>query len=385
MDSIRGIGITDPEKVKALDKSFFMWQMAGMLFGGLLWGILGDKHGRKSVLFGSIFLYSAANIANAFVGTVEAYQWVRFIAGLGLAGELGAAITLISEVMHKEHRGYGTMIIVTMGAFGAVAAANVAKANMNFWGMQSWQWAYIIGGVLGLVLLLLRVGTFESGMFDKVKEQKVSRGNFFMLFTDRKRFLKYLACIAVGLPVWYVVGILVKFSSGEFRYVIDDPGISSEIIRKNGIMYCYIGLSIGDLLSGWLSQILRSRKLVILGFLILTAALSAVFLYGGSFSLSAFNMLCIALGAGTGYWALFVTVASEQFGTNIRSTVTTTVPNFVRGAVIPITLSFKAMSDTSDPVHSAVIVGVVCIGLAIVSTLFLKDTFGKDLDYLEMS
>jgi len=370
--SLKGIGIPDPALIDKYDVLLFNWQMTGMLVGGILWGVLGDKLGRKSVLFGSILLYSIANIANGFVMNIEQYEMVRFFAGLGLAGELGAAITLVAEIMTKENRGYGTMVIVSMGALGAVAANLITK---NF----EWNISYFIGGGLGLMLLLLRFGTFESGMFDNIKKSNLQKGNFFMLFQERNRFLKYLYCIMIGLPVWFCIGVLIKFSEKLATATMVD----GEVKIGNAIMYAYIGLSIGDLLSGWLSQLLKSRKKVVLFYLMLTVVLSYLFLYTQHLSVNGFYILCFLVGAATGYWALFVTIASEQFGTNIRATVTTTVPNFVRGAVVPITLSYKYLTLTNDSVYAATIIGIVCVGLALIGTLLIKETFGKDLDYSE--
>jgi MFS transporter, putative metabolite:H+ symporter len=372
--SLKGIGITDQALIDKYDYVLFNWQMTGMLIGGLIWGILGDKLGRKSVLFGSIALYSLANIANGFVTTIEQYEIVRLLAGLGLAGELGAAITLVSEIMTKENRGYGTMIIVATGALGAVLANLVSRTF-------DWQVSYFVGGGLGLLLLLLRVGTFESGMFDRMQKVDVPKGNFFMLFTTWERFYKYMCCIFIGLPVWFCIGILIKFSE-KFAAA---TGVGGNVKVGNAIMFAYLGLSIGDLISGWLSQLLRSRKKVVVLFLMLSVALTFVFLFLRDLSPSLFYVLCFLVGAATGYWALFVTIASEQFGTNIRSTVTTTVPNFVRGAVVPITLSYKAMEASDGNVHAALVVGAVCIGLAFVGVLSIRETFGKDLDYVEAS
>lgn len=380
--SIRGIGITDAAVVDRYDYLLFLWQMSGMLVGGLVWGILGDQKGRKSVLFGSILLYSLANVANAFVTTLDQYALVRFIAGIGLAGELGAAITLVSEIMHREHRGYGTMLIVTMGALGAVAAALISNNPFHVFGLQPWQIAYLIGGGLGLLLLFLRVGTYESGMFDAVKARKeVRKGNFLMLFTQKERLKKYIACILIGLPVWYCIGILIKFSE-KFAGL---TGVAGEVKVGFAIMYAYIGLSVGDLLSGILSQVFKSRKKVVMGYLWGTVVLVAVFLFSKGFSVSSYCFMCFLLGCATGYWALFVTIASEQFGTNIRATVTTTVPNFVRGGVVPITLGFKSLEADGGSVYGAVVVGVICIGLAMVATMSVKETFSKDLNYLEVS
>lgn len=372
--SLQGIGITDADELEKWDKLLFLFQMGGMLAGGIIWGILGDRRGRKSILFGSILLYSLANIANGFVQDTTTYAVIRVFAGIGLAGELGAAITLVSETISKEKRGWGTMIIVTVGALGAVAANLI---TMHF----PWQTSYFIGGGLGLLLLALRVGTFESVMFDQMKKMSVSKGNFFSLFTNRKRLLKYLACIAIGLPVWYCIGILIKFSPTFAESV----GVTGEIKVGNSIMYAYIGLSVGDLLSGALSQFVKSRRKVVIAYLIATAILVIGFVYMRNVTPSWFYFMCFLIGCATGYWALFVTIAAEQFGTNIRATVTTTVPNFVRGAVIPITLLFSSIKASSDAITSALIVGGICIGIALIAIIYVPETFSKDLNYLETS
>ncbi|AEE50470.1 MFS transporter [Haliscomenobacter hydrossis] len=381
IQSPAGLNVSDPLQVANLfDNNLFYWQMAGMLVGGLFWGIYGDRKGRKSILFGSILMYSVANLLNAFVTTVEQYQTVRFLAGLGLAGELGAAITLVSEIMTKENRGWGTAIIVTLGALGAVAAALIANFKIALFGLEAWQTAYIIGGVLGLLLLLLRFGTFESGMFEQLEKKDPSRGNFFMLFQDRERFFKYLHCISIGLPVWFVLGTLVKRAPGYAEHI----GTATPVSVATAVMMAYLGLSIGDLFSGFLSQVMRSRRKVVLIYLILSMTTTMVYVFSPTLSASGFYILIFILGVSTGYWALFVTIASEQFGTNIRATATTTIPNFVRGAVIPIGVSFAALlSQTSSLVSATLIVGGVCFGLAIFSILSLPETFGKSLDYLE--
>ncbi len=381
-ESLKGIGITDPVVLEKYNYLLFLWQMGGMLAGGILWGVLGDRKGRKNILFGSILLYSLANFANAFVTDLNQYSAVRFIAGLGLVGELGAAITLVSEIMHREKRGYGTMAIVTMGALGAVAAVKVSENSYQWFGLASWQISYIIGGVLGLILLLLRVGTFESSMFDQTKQAGVRRGDFFMLFTEKKRFRKYLACILMGLPVWFAVGIIVKFAD-KLSLLTHVNGAPVSVGKA--IMYAYIGLSVGDLLSGILSQWFRSRKKIIHAYLIFTTAVVLVMLFWTGISSSMYYFLCLLLGTASGYWALFISMAAEQFGTNIRATVATTVPNFVRGAVIPIILFFKVLEGPLGTIGSAIAVGAVCIGLAMASVSVLKESFGTDLDYLEAS
>ena len=372
----------------------FRWQMAGMLLGGLFWGIYGDKKGRVSVLFGSILIYSVANIANAFVTTLWAYKMWRFIAGLGLAGELGAAITLVSELMPIKKRGIGTMIIVTFGALGAVAAFFVSNQGEWLGGIiesfigspvANWQVAYIVGGGMGILLLLLRAGTFESDMFQKVDKQgEIQKGNFFQLFRDRKTFFKYLACIVIGLPVWFVVGILIALAHRFLPQITGNPQILDLIPTKEMVLWSYVGLSSGDLLSGILSQVMQSRKKVILIYLSSIIIIMGLYLYGPIGSANYYRFLALMLGISTGYWALFVTNASEQFGTNIRSTVAATVPNFVRGGVLLITWSYEYFEVLfNSPLHAAMFVGIICVSVAIWGTLHVEESFHKDLDYYE--
>lgn len=347
-------------------------QMAGMLIGGIIWGILGDKKGRLSVLFGSIFLYSAANIANAFVTTTNAYAFLRLAAGIGLAGELGAAVTLISEIMPKETRGYATAIVATVGVTGAIFAAIIGD-------FFNWQTAYIIGGVLGLALLVLRIKMFESGMYKNMAGAGVKKGDFLKLFTSRDRFFRYINCILIGLPIWYVVGVLITFSP-EFGKELK---VAGQIEAGKSIMFTYIGLIFGDFISGFLSQFIKSRKKTMLIFILLTAVLVSVFLFSENLSINQFYALCTALGISIGYWAVFVTTASEQFGTNLRATVTTTVPNFVRGAVVPLTLAFGSLRGSLGMTLSALIVGALSVIIALISLRRLEETHGKELDYIE--
>ena len=386
-ESLAALGFTS-QNMGDVEISLFNLQMIGMLVGGLIWGILGDKRGRISVLFGSILMYSIANIANAFVDNSTTYGLWRFIAGVGLAGELGAGITLVAEVMHKDKRGYGTMIVVTFGALGAVVAVLVGNngavlipfiESVTNIALQNWQVAYLIGGFLGVILLLLRLGVYESGMYNKLSKAAVSRGNFMLLVSKKSNLIKYVYCILIGLPIWYAVGILVNLSD---RFITVNGYTAKDNISV-AVMYVYIGLSAGDLLSGLLSQYFKSRKKVILGYILVMMMIVVYFLFIENMSAYAYKALCLALGISTGFWAIFVTNAAEQFGTNLRSTVTTTVPNFVRGATVPITLSFKWLSDYMSINYAALIVGVVCLGMAFVATLNVQETFGKDLDYYE--
>jgi MFS family permease len=370
--SLADIGIIGEAFLKN-ETFLFNVQMSGMLVGGLVWGILGDKKGRIQVLFGSILLYSLANIANAYVWDIQSYAICRFIAGIGLAGELGAGITLVVETMSKNNRGYGTMIIVTFGALGAVAAFFISK-NLG------WSQAYITGGIMGLVLLAMRIGIAESGMYHGLTKSEVKRGDFFMLFTEKKRLKKYLACIGIGLPVWFVVGVLIALSKRFAAAKIID---GAPIETGQAVLFSYIGLSVGDLLSGVLSQLLKSRKKVVLIYLVFISTTILYFIFTHEMTTSHFYFVCFLLGAATGFWALFVTIASEQFGTNLRSTVTNTVPNFVRGSVVLITLSFTALQGWVGVNKAGLIVGSVCVCLSLISVLYVRETFSKDLDYFE--
>lgn len=396
LEFILGVGHPD---ITDVGIRLFNWQMAGMLIGGILWGVWGDKKGRITVLFGSILLYSMANILNAFTFDLTTYAIVRFVAGVGLAGELGAGITLITETMPRRKRGYGTMIVVVFGALGAVFADEVAAQGQRIGGLltaitgqafMDWQVAYIVGGLLGLALLVLRVGTFESGLFDSMRQQEnVRKGDLKLLLLDRERFLKYLSCILIGVPVWYVVGVLVNLSQDVFipQLAIDTSALDAEgLSRLNGkaISFAYIGLSLGDLLSALLSQLFRSRKKVIMGYLVANLVLTLFFLFGmKGASIATYNWMCLLLGIATGYWVLFVTVASEQFGTNIRSTVATTTPNFVRGSVVPITAAFMFLVPAVGNIWSALVVGLICIGSAMWATTQVHETFDRDMDFVE--
>lgn len=373
--SLKSLGLSGAELLNQ-GLNLMNVQMGGMLLGGILWGVYGDKKGRKSVLFGSILLYSVANALNGFVTDLNAYWVLRFIAGIGLAGELGAGITLVNETLPASKRGIGTLIIAGVGAAGAVFAPIVASLSAD---PEWWRTCYFIGGGMGLALLLLRLGTFESSMYTGMQAD-VSKGNFFQLFTSWTTFKKYVYCILMGLPIWYIIGILV-FSAPEITQLI---GIQGTITGGDAIMYCYIGLSVGDFVSGALSQWFKSRNKVVFLYLVLAWGLTLYFLYVATDVSQVFaNTLITALGFFGGYWAVFLTASSEQFGTNIRMTVTTTVPNFVRGALIPISLLFKFLIPSLGLIHAAAWVGALCFSLALFAISQLKDTFGKSLDFVE--
>jgi MFS transporter, putative metabolite:H+ symporter len=372
VQSLTDLGLNEAQ-VKSEGEFIISIQMIGLLLGGIIWGIMGDKKGRLSVLFGSIILYSIANIVNGFVETTNQYALVRFVAGVGLAGELGAGITLVSEVTSKEKRGLSTSFVAGIGLLGAVVAYFISQKF-------HWRTCYFIGGGLGFCLLILRISVIESGMYNKVKEMStVAKGDFLMFFNNRKRFKKYMLSILIGLPTWYVIGILVTFSNNFGK----EFNIAASIQPGKATMYAYVAISIGDILVGFVSHWLKSRKKALFIFYGLTiVAIVFYFLQDGG-SAARMYTICAALGFATGFWAIFVTMAAEQFGTNLRATAATTVPNMVRGALPLILLLFNWLQHFTSYVNAGIITGALVMVVSIIAAWFSEETFGKDLNYIE--
>jgi MFS transporter, putative metabolite:H+ symporter len=371
--SLKGLGLSDA-LCDSEGKFIIGIQMYGLLLGGILWGVLGDKKGRLSVLFGSIILYSLANIANGFVQTVPQYALARFIAGIGLAGELGAGITLVSELVTKENRGKATSIVAGIGLTGAVAAYFVAHSF-------DWRICYYVGGALGLFLLLLRISVFESGMYKSIQNVQVQKGNFLMFFTSARRFKTYLLAILIGLPTWYVIGILITFSkefAKNFGFAENDP-----VDPGKAVMLAYVAISVGDLLIGFVSNWLKSRKKALYIFYAITVV--SIVLYFCQQGGNSTNMyaICMLMGFGTGFWALFVTMAAEHFGTNLRATTATTVPNMVRGSLPLMIILFNALKPGFGYVGAGAVTGVIVMAVSITAVLMTDETFGKDLNFIE--
>ena len=373
--SLESMGL-DADKVGTM---ILNYQMIGLVLGGIIWGVYGDKKGRLSVLFGSIIVYSLANIACGFLpqmnfadkGTI--YAVLRFIAGIGLAGELGAGITLVSETLPKELRAIGTSIVAGFGVLGAV----VAEFTVELAG--SWTKAYIIGGLLGIALLVLRISVAESGIFKAVKENKaIKRGNFFSFFSNKVLFMKYMRCVFMGIPIWYCMGILV-FMANQFA---PEMGIAS-INPGKAIMWAYIATSISDFSSGWFSHVLKSRKKAILYMLLLTLVGVIMMLFSGKKTENMYYFYCFWIGFGSGFWAMLVTVAAEQFGTNLRSTATTSVPNMIRGSVPLMLIGFDYLKQTRSVIISAAIVGAIAFTLGIYATLTISETHNREMDFVE--
>ncbi|MBO0937305.1 MFS transporter [Fibrella sp. HMF5335] len=370
--SLKALGISGdqllPEGVFLLNL-----QLTGLLIGGILWGILGDKRGRLSVLFGSILLYSLANIANGMVTNTTQYAVLRFVAGIGLAGELGAGITLVAEILPRHLRGYGSVLVATMGVLGGILAYFVAD-------LFAWRMSYYVGGGLGLLLLVLRVNVFESGLYEHLKAKNIERGNFMALLINPHRLRKYALAIVVGIPLWFVVGILITFSP-EFGL---HAGLPAPIVAGKAVMLAFAGQSFGDVVSGLLSQRLQSRKKAIRIFLLLSFAMMAVYLLVPIHQTTTFYFLCACLGFCNGYWTLFIVMAAELFGTNLRATVATSVPNFVRGATVPLTALFVMLKPAVGLTNGALLIGTVIVAASLLALHFQEETFSKDMDYVEV-
>ena len=374
--SLSAVGSTD---LLADSTSVLNWQMYGLLLGGIFWGVLGDKKGRLSVLFGSIILYSIANFFTAYVHTVDHYALCRFIAGLGLAGELGAGVTLVSELLPKTKRGIGTSLVSAIGLLGAIAAFYTYRLT------KDWRICYEIGGGLGILLLFLRIKVAESGMFKSVKEQNVSKGNFFMFFTNWKRFRKYILAILIGLPTWYAIGIIVNQSDHFGKELFGSTTINS----GEAIMFAYAGLSVGGIAIGMVSQYFQSRKIALLIFYSLLIISLILFFSKYNNTDTSMYVICALLGFSTGLWAIFITIGAEQFGTNLRATAATTIPNMVRGALPLIAWLFLSLynnlkvNQLSPLSKSGIITGVIVISITLIALFFTEETFHRDLDYLE--
>lgn len=369
--SLKDLGLS-PEEVSLLGSKIYNWQQAGLLVGGILWGILADKRGRLSVLFGSIITYSIANILCGFVQSPDVYALLRFVAGVGLAGELGAGLTLVAEILPQKLRGYGSSIVASVGLLGAV----VAFLTNNLF---DWRTTYFVGGGLGVVLLLLRVGVIESGMFEKAKTKDRKRGSMFAFFNNGPRFWKYMRCIGVGVPTYFVIGVLATFSN-EFGKAL---GVTPDIVAGKCVMYVFIGTVVGDMFSGVLSQWLQSRKKAIGIMTTMTLLGIAVYLYGGITKADTFYLVAGILGFSIGYIAMFLTATAESFGTNLRGTATSTVANFVRATTLLTLPLYQYFKPTLGILGSGGLVAFLCFAVAYVSLFLMQETFHKDLDYVE--
>ena len=370
--SLQALGL-DQDQLLSQGENILSIQMTGLLVGGILWGVLGDRKGRLSVLFGSILLYSLANIVNGFVQTIPQYIALRFIAGIGLAGELGAGITLASELLPKEKRGIAASMIAGFGIFGAVTAFFVSQ-------VFDWRACYFIGGGMGLLLLILRISVSESQIFSNIKSEPVKRGNFFMLFANKDRARRYIFCILIGTPAWYVIGVLVTFSDkfGEaFGIKGIDPGKS--------IMFLYLAIAFGDITVGWLSNWLRSRKKALFIFFGITCLFILLFFLQNHGTPTTMYFICAGLGYGTGFTVVYITMSAEQFGTNLRATAAVSIPNMVRGMLPLIILLFKGLrSWTGSYVTGGWITGIILMTISIFAAFQIRESFGKDLNFLEI-
>jgi MFS family permease len=375
ISSFKALGVTGDMAIKT-GESIIAWQMIGLVIGGIAWGVLGDKKGRKSVLFGSILLYSLATIANGFVQDINTYTLLRFVAGLGLAGELGASITLTGEMLPKEKRGLAAAIIATSGVMGTIVAYFVHNISEN------WRLCYYIGGAMGLALLFLRMIVIDSSLYSSVKKEGVKMGNLLMIFTKKERFIRYFRAIIIGLPVWYVIGILITFSNDFAKHF----GIK-DFDQPRSLMLQYVALAFGDMAAGFLANYLKSRKKTLyIYYGIQTVFVALFFLLKGGGNANNMYLLCMGLGFGAGISVLYITMSAEQFGTNLRATAAISIPNLVRGFLWPMLLLFQLLRGKmlfNDYVTGAWVVGIIVMLCGWIAVYYTKETFGKEMDFLE--
>ncbi len=220
-------------------------------------------------------------------------------------------------------------------------------------------------------------------MFKNVKEQEgIQRGNFFMFLNNSKRFKKYFLAILIGLPTWYVIGVLVNLSNRFAKEMYGDNHIES----GRAIMYAYVGIAIGDILIGLVSQYFKSRKKALLSFYLLSMVALVLFFSNYNNSDARMYGICGLLGFSTGFWAIFITMGAEQFGTNLRATAATTIPNMVRGALPLINLMFLDLFQKNwgwGLLQSGIVTGCVVMSITMVAFYFTEETFHKDLNYVE--
>ena len=371
--SFRELGLSDAEILTKGELTISI-QLIGMVIGGIIWGIIGDKFGRLKVLFGSIILYSLANIANGFVQDINTYIIIRFIAGVGLAGELGAGITLVSEILPKEKRGLAGTIIATCGVLGGISAALLSKV------ITDWRTLYFIGGGIGLALLVLRVSVAESTMFSSLEKTGVQRGNYLQFFTNKDRFFRYAKGMLIGMPVWYCIGILIFFAD-EFAKRMGISGITP----GNAILFQYIGLGFGDVAAGLISHKLKSRKKALYTFYFIFTVFIVLFFTQHNSSPAWFYFICAGLGFGSGISVLYIITSAEQFGTNLRASAATSITNFVRGFTPLLLLIFTQLRNYNSIgyIKGAWMIGIAVMLISLSALYFTRESYGKDLDFVE--
>ncbi|WP_214071461.1 MFS transporter [Mucilaginibacter sp. dw_454] len=370
--SLTALGLS-PADIVSKGELLISVQMIGMVIGGVIFGILGDRKGRLKVLFGSILLYSIANALNGMVTNIDQYLILRFVAGIGLAGELGAGITLVSELLPKEKRSTAAGFIAGFGLFGVVAASVISK-------MVDWRMCYYIGGILGVILLLMRIQVQESKIFKEVQETSISKGNFLMFFNNRRRFSKYMQCILLGLPVWYIIGILVTFSD-QFAKSMGISGVEP----GTAIMFLYMAIAAGDFSVGWLSQRLQSRKKTLFIFYAIAVLFTILYFLQHNGSAIWFYVICAGLGYGAGLNVVYITSSVEQFGTNLRASAGISIPNMVRGTLPLMILLFKFLRTLfGNYLIGGWVTGLIIFAIGITAAWLLDETYGKDLDFTEV-
>lgn len=367
--SLLSLGVPESETLN-IGLSLLNYQLVGLMIGGVMWGVIADKYGRKKALFGSILIYSFANIANGYINSVNMYYWLRIIAGFGLAGELGVGISLITENVAKERRTISTAIVSFFGMLGA-------STGGWFGSIFEWQNCFLIGGFAGLLLLLLRLKVEESVMFNEIKDKNVSKGNIWMIIKNPKTLLTYFFCTLAGAASILFIGVFIQ-STPELGKLFN-----LNITAGIALIWYYLGASVSEIIAGLLSKLLKERKAPIYIFYAISLLAITNFCVNVPNSPYFFYLNCLFLGFGLGWWSQLITLSAELFGINVRATAATSIPTFARAWNIPFSNIFKQNIPNLGIVNSAFGIGVIVVSLAIISITMVKETFENDANFIE--
>ena len=367
--SLMDLGVAETDTLN-IGISLLNFQLIGLMIGGVLWGILADKFGRKTILFSSILIYSISNIANSYISSVDMYYWLRFIAGIGLAGELGVGISLITENIAKERRTVSTTVVSFFGMLGAATGGWLGS-------VFHWQTCFLIGGFAGFLLLLLRLNVEESHMYLGIKDSKVKKGNILLILKNPKSLITYFFCTLAGSSSFLFIGMFIQ-STPEFGKIFN-----ISVTAGVALVWYYVGASISEVIAGILSKLLKERKAPIYIFYAISLLAIVIFCVHTPSSPRIYYIHCSLLGFGLGWWSMLITLSAELFGVNTRATAATSIPTFARAWNIPFTSVFKNNIPKLGILNSAFAVGVIVIALAIISATTIKETFENEANFIE--
>jgi MFS transporter, putative metabolite:H+ symporter len=365
ISSFEELKITDPTYWTVV---FFNLQMTGILVGGIFWGKMADIKGRSWSFMGTILVFSIANIINGLTSSLTVYGICRFIAGFGLAGEMGSGIALICEKVPDEKRSLYLGFVSSLGCIGAVLSGWLGD-------IVYWRYLFIGSGFAGILLTLLRKNLLEPDLFRKTATLNIPRGQWKTLFQSPPDLIRFILLIFLGIPMWYIIGILWSFST-EMTSTIGLNIFTS----GQAILWGYVGVWMGDMLMPFVSQFLKSRIFTIQICLIMML-LGVIYLFQFQpHSLLSFQLTHIFLGFTIGYWAVYATLCGESFGTNIRALTSTSLPSLIRFSSIPMMIIYQYGRDENE-LNIALGMGLTVLCISMITTYFIKDTFQKDIDF----